>query len=145
MAMDMRVPIALTLLLLCTCTAANAEDWIAGRKPSDPGQVGTPVILVDATSIVVLDNGTRRARYKTDFLGRRLQREKIGPNTVSFTIFVTSYDCGKQMTHPESLESHQVDGSIRAVDLSKNPKWWAAPQNRAADPTIDFVCGWKPK
>jgi hypothetical protein len=141
--MDVRVLMALTLMLLST--AANAEDWIVVRKPSDPGQAGTPVILVDASSIVVLDNGIRRARHKTDFLGRRLQVEKFAPNTVSFTIFVTSYDCEKQITHPESLESHQVDGSIRAIDLSKDPKWWPAPENRAADPTIDFVCGWKPR
>jgi hypothetical protein len=134
--------IALTLVLLST--AASAGEWVVLRKPSDPGQVGTPVILVDTTSIEILDNGIRRARHKTDFLGRRLEVEKFDPTVVSFMIFVTSYDCEKQMTHSESMESHQVDGSVHGLDLSKNPKWYPAPQNRAADPTIDFVCGWNP-
>jgi len=49
------------------------------------------------------------------------------------------------MTHEESMESHRVDGSVHGLDLSKNLNWYPAPENRAAGPTIDFVCGWKPK
>ncbi len=138
----MRELIALTLVLLST--AASAEEWVVVRKPSDPGQAGTPVILVDAASIEIPANGIRRARHKTDFLaGRTMQN--IGPNALSFMLFVTSYDCKKQMTHPESVESHQVDGSVHSMDLSQKPKWYPAPEIKAADPTVDFVCGWKPK
>jgi hypothetical protein len=139
----MRKLIALLPVLLSA--AASAEEWVVLRKPSDPGQAGTPVILIDSTSIEILDNGIRRARHKADFLGPRLAVEKFDPNVVSFMIFVTSYDCERQMTHLDSMESHQVDGSVNRLDLSKNPKWYPAPEIRAADPSIDFVCGWKPK
>jgi hypothetical protein len=67
------------LALLPLSTVAGAEEWVVVRKPSDPGQAGTPVILVDSTSIEILDNGIRRARHKTNFLGRRFEVEKFGP------------------------------------------------------------------
>lgn len=70
----MRGLTALALLLLST--VAGAEEWVVVR---DPGQTGTPVILVDSTSIEILDNGIRRARHKTNFLGRRFEVEKFGP------------------------------------------------------------------
>jgi hypothetical protein len=135
----MRRLMALTLLLLSGI--ASADDWIVLRKLPGP-EDSLPGILIDSTSIEILDSGIRRARHKTDFIGGRLELEKLPPNAVSFTIFVTSYDCENQMTHPESMESHQVDGSVHHLDLSKNSKWYPAPKNRAADPTIDFVCAW---
>jgi hypothetical protein len=133
----------LPLALLFLSSAAAADDWIVLRKLPGSGE-SLPGILIDSTSIEVLNSGLRRARHKTDFLGRRLEVETFPPAAVSFTIFVTSYDCAKQMTHPESMESHQVDGSVHVLDLSKDLKWYPAPKNRAADPTIDFVCSWKP-
>jgi hypothetical protein len=139
----MRELIALTLVLLST--AANAEEWVVLRKPSDPGQAGTPAILVDSTSIEILGNGIRRARVKFDFLADGRKFEASGPTVVTMMILVKSYDCEKQMTREESLESHNSDGSVHTVDLSNSPKWYPAPENRLADPTIDFVCGWKPK
>jgi hypothetical protein len=139
----MRGLIALTLVLLCT--AARAEEWVVVRKPSDPGQAGTPAILVDSTSIQILDNGIRRARSKLDFLADGRKFETSGPKFVIAMIWVKSYDCEKQLTHEESMESRESDGSVRTHDLSRNPKWYPAPENRLADPTIDFVCGWKPK
>jgi hypothetical protein len=138
----MRGLIALALVLLSS--AAGAEEWVVVRKPSVPGQAGTPVILVDSTSTEILGNGIRRARSKMDFLGPRLEVEKFDPAVVSFMITITSYNCERQMTHEESMESHQVDGTVRGY-LSRNPKWYPAPEIRAADPTIDFVCGWKPQ
>jgi hypothetical protein len=136
----MRRLMAITLLL---SSVVSAGEWIVLRKLPTPEE-SLPGILIDSTSIKILDSGIRQATHKTDFLGRRLEREKFAPNTVSFIVFVTSYDCEKQTTHPESMDSHQVDGSVQVMDLSKNPKWYPAPENRAADPTIDFVCGWKP-
>ncbi len=139
----MRELIALTLVLIST--AASAEEWVVVRKPSDPGQAGLPSILVDSTSIEILGTGIRRARVKTDFLGQRVNVEQFGPRTVSFIVWVNSYDCERQMTHEDSMESHLIDGSVLAHDFPKNTRWYPAPENRAADPTIDFVCGWKPK
>jgi hypothetical protein len=136
----MRELIALTLMLLST--AASAEEWVIVRKPSDPGQAGTPAILVDSTSIQILDNGIRRARSKFDFLANG---RKVEGKFVIMMIWVKSYDCEKQMTHEESMESRESDGSVHTHDLSSNPKWYPAPENRLADPTIDFVCGWKPR
>ncbi len=139
----MRELIALTLVLIST--AASAEEWVVVRKPSDPGQAGLPSILVDSTSIEILGTGIRRARVKTDFLGQRVNVEQFGPRTVSFIVWVNSYDCERQMTHEDSMESHLIDGSVLAHDFPKNTRWYPAPENRAADPTIDFDCGWKPK
>jgi hypothetical protein len=139
----MRKLIALTLVLLSAVAAA--EEWVVVRKPSDPGQAGTPAILVDSTSIEILDNGIRRARGKFDFLADGRKSEASGPFFVTMMIWVKSYDCEKQMTREDSMESHGSDGSVHTLDLSNNPKWYPAPANKLADPTIDFVCGWKPK
>jgi hypothetical protein len=136
----MRTWVALTLVLLSG--PVLAEDWVILRKPPETGTAPAG-IFVDATSIEILDTGIRRARVKIDFLSRRVDFEKFGPNAVSFMIVVKSYNCEKQLTHEESMESHQIDGSVQASDSSKDPKWYPAPQNRAADPTINFVCGWK--
>jgi hypothetical protein len=138
----MREIIALTLVLLST--AASAEEWVVVRKPSDPGQAGLPSILVDLGSIVILDNGLRRARTKIDFLADGRQHEPSGPTVLIATISVASYDCGKQMKHHESEEFHNGDGSSHTLDVSNNPKWYPAPENSWADPTFDFVCRWKP-
>lgn len=137
----MRELIALTLVLLTT--VANAEEWVVLRKPSDPGQAGTPAILVDSTSIKILDNGIRSARGKFDFLADGHKFEASDPSVLTMMIWVKSYDCKKQMTHEESMEFHNSDGSVHTIDVSNYPKWYPAPQNRLADPTIDFVCGWK--
>jgi hypothetical protein len=134
----------MALIPVIVSSVASADEWIVVRKLPGPGE-SLPGILIDSTSIEILDAGIRRATQKTDFLGRRLKVEKLGPTAVSFMIFVTSYDCEKRMTHLESMESDQVDGSVHALDLSRNSKWYPAPENRAADPTIDFVCGWEPK
>jgi hypothetical protein len=133
---------ALTLVLISN--AVSADEWVTLRKPPEPGESAPAGILVDAASIEILATGIRRARVKFNFLGRRSDLEK-SPNIVSFMIIVRSYDCEKQMTHDESMETHHTDDSVHSLDLSKSPKWYPAPPNRAADPTIDFVCGWKPK
>jgi hypothetical protein len=138
----MRELIALTLVLLSA--AASAEEWVVVRKPSDPGQAGLPSILVDSASVVILDSGLRRARTKIDFLADGRQHESSGPTVLITIISVVSYDCGKRMKHEESLEFHNGDGSLHTLDMSNNPKWYPAPENKWADPTIDFVCGWKP-
>jgi hypothetical protein len=138
----MRELIALTLGLLSA--AASAEEWVVVRKPSDPGQAGLPSILVDSASVVILDSGLRRARTKIDFLADGRQHESSGPTVLITIISVVSYDCGKRMKHEESLEFHNGDGSLHTLDMSNNPKWYPAPENKWADPTTDFVCGWKP-
>jgi hypothetical protein len=138
----MRESIALAVLLLLS-TAATAEDWVVVRKPSDPGQAGLPSILVDLTSIVILDNGIRRARVKIDFLADGRKHEQSAGNVLTAMILVKSYDCDKRMIHEESMESQDMDGSVHTIDLSHNPKWYPAPEIKAADPTIDFVCGWR--
>jgi hypothetical protein len=139
----MRELIGLTLVLLTT--AASAQEWVVLRRTPDPRESAPAGILVDSTSIEILDTGIRRARHKRDFVGRRLELEKFGAGVLAFTITVTSYDCKNQMTHDESVEFHNADGTFHSLDQSKKPKWFPAPENRAADPTIDFVCGWKPK
>jgi len=68
----MRELIALALVLVST--AAGAEDWAIVRKPTDPGQAGLPSILVDSASIVVLNNGIRRASVKMSIPGQRDRR-----------------------------------------------------------------------
>jgi hypothetical protein len=125
--------------------AASAEEWVVLRASPGIGEGGPAGILVDLSSLEILDTGIRRARVKIDFLSRRLDSENFGPNTVNFIIWVKSYDCEKQMTHEESMETHLIDGSVHALNRSKNPQWYPAPENRAADPSIDFVCGWKPR
>jgi hypothetical protein len=138
----MRQLIALTLALMTT--AISAEEWVVLRPPPDTG--ASPAgVLIDSTSIQILGKGIRRAKVKIDFLSHRKNHEDVGPNAVNFMISVKSYDCEKQLTHEDSMESHQVDGSVRRLDLSKNSTWYPTPANRLADPTIDFVCGWKPK
>jgi hypothetical protein len=138
----MRGLIALTLVLLSV--AAGAQEWVVVRKPSDPGQAGLPSILVDLTSIAILDDGIRRATSKIDFLADGRQHDPSGPTIISFIIVVKSYDCVKRMRHEESTETHNSDGFVHAIDLSHFPKWYPAPEISAADPTFDFVCGWKP-
>jgi hypothetical protein len=137
----MRGLIALALVLVST--AAGAEEWVIVRKPTDPGQAGLPSILVDSASIVVLNNGIRRASVKIDFLADGRQHDASGLASLAFTIVVKSYDCGKRMLHEESTEFHNSDGSVHTIDSSNSPKWYPAPEIKAADPTLDFVCGWK--
>jgi hypothetical protein len=139
----MREAFALTLVLLSTI--ATADEWVVLRRQPDPGESGPAGILVDSTSIEVLDTGIRRARHKSDFLGHRLELEKFAAGILAFAITVTSYDCKNQMTRDESVEFHNADGAFRSLDLSKNTKWYPAPENRTADPTIEFVCAWKLK
>ena len=138
----MRGLMLLTFALIST--AGRAQEWVVLRTPPESGTL-PPGILVDSSSIEILDTGIRRARIKTDFLSRRLANETFGPSDVSYMIFVQAYDCAKQMISEESMESHQIDGSVRSIDPSKNHKWSPMPENRAADLTVDFVCGWKPK
>jgi hypothetical protein len=135
--------IALTMVLLSG--VAGAQEWVVVRKPSDPGQAGTPVILVDSTSIEILDHGIRRARMKVDWLNGRSDLESIGPEAVSYMIFVRFYDCDQQLVREESLESHLNGGSFHAPVFSNDPKWYTWPENRAADPAVYFLCGWKSK
>jgi hypothetical protein len=138
----MRQLIAITLVLISN--AVNAEQWVVLRE-SPEGGTSPPGMLVDSTSITILESGVRRARVKVDSLSRRTDRENLGPTAVSYMIFVNLYDCEKQLTRNESMEAHLNDGSSQAAVLSKDRKWYPAPENRAADPTFDFVCGWKPK
>jgi hypothetical protein len=138
----MREMIALTLVLLSA--AASAQEWVVVRKPSDPGQAGLPSILVDSASIVILDNGLRRARTKIDFLADGRQHpDPSGPTFLALLIVVKSYDCVKRMTRDDSTEFRNSDGAVHTADMSNSPKWYPAPENKWADPTIDFVCGWK--
>jgi hypothetical protein len=133
------------LVLLVASGVAQAEDWVVLRKPAEIGESAPAGILVDSTSIEILETGIRRARVKIDFLSRRLGFEQFSPNTLSFTIWTTSYDCDRQMSREISMETHLVDGSVSTLGLSKNPRWYPAPENRAVDPSFDFVCGWRPK
>jgi hypothetical protein len=135
----MRGLIALTLMLLSY--AVGAEEWVILRQPPEFG----PEIFVDSSSIAVFDTGLRRATVKVDSLGRRRDFEKFAPKVISFWIMVKSYDCERRMTRLDSWDFHWIDGSVHSFDLPKNPKWDPAPENKLVDPTIDFVCGWKPK
>jgi hypothetical protein len=96
-------------------------------------------------SIEILETGIRVARSKTDFLGRRLGLGQFGPHSLSFAIWVNSYDCAKQIEHLDSMEIHVVDGSIHSSNFSRDLKWFPAEKNPAADPAFGFVCEWKPK
>jgi hypothetical protein len=55
-------------------------------------------------------------------------------------ILVKSYDCAKRLRHEDSTERILVDSTVLRADLSKDPRWYPAPENPAADPTLDFVC-----
>ena len=136
----MRRLIALTIMFLST--SAIAEDWVAVRKPTDPGQLGTPAILVDTTSIEILDSGLRTARSKFDWSVAH-KFETPSSNDVMMMILVKSYDCDKQLTRTDSIEFYSSAGSHHSAP--QNPNWYPAPANKFADPTIDFVCGWRPK
>lgn len=138
----MRLLIALAMVLLST--AADAQEWIAVRRPTDPGQAGLPSILVDAASIVVLNSGMRRASVKIDTVADARQHNLSAPTFLAFIIVVKTYDCGKRMLHEDSTEFHDSDGAVHTIDSSSNPKWYPAPAVKAADPTLDFVCEWKP-
>jgi hypothetical protein len=81
----MRGLLLLTFALIST--AGRAQEWVVLRPPPESGTLPAG-ILVDSSSIEILDTGIRRAR---------------------------------------------------------NHKWSPMPENRAADLTVDFVCGWKPK
>jgi hypothetical protein len=122
----MRELTALTLVLLSTVT--HAEEWIVLRKPSDPGQRGTPAILIDSKSIQILGGGIRRARVKFDFSADGRKFEASEPNAVTVMILVNLYDCEKQMRRGESMESHSNDGSVRIHDLSNSSKRDPAPE-----------------
>ena len=95
----MRGLIALALVLLST--AAGAEEWVIVRKPTDPGQAGLPSILVDSASIVVLNDGIRRASVKIDWLADGRKHDLSGPAFLASMIVVKSYDCGKRMRHED--------------------------------------------
>ena len=135
----------IVLVLLVASSVARAEEWVVLRKPPEIGEPAPAGISVDPTSIEILKSGIRRARVKVDFLSRRLGFERYDPKVLSFTIWTNSYDCDKKMSREDSMETHWVDGSVKTLDLSKNPKWYPAPENRAADLSFDFVCGWEPK
>jgi hypothetical protein len=135
----------IVLVLLVASSVARAAEWVVLRKPPEIGKSAPAGISVDSTSIEILESGIRRARVKVDLLSRRLGFERFDPKVLGFTIRTNSYDCDKKMSREDSMETHWVDGSAQTLDLSKNPKWYPAPENRAADPSFDFVCGWKPK
>ena len=130
------------LVLLVASSVAGAEDWVVLRKPAEIGESAPAGISVDSASIETLETGIRRARVKVDFLSRRLGFEQFDPNVLIFIIWTVSYDCDKRVKHEEHVETHLIDGSVRTSDVSKNPKWYPAA-NKAADPSFDFVCGWK--
>jgi hypothetical protein len=58
----MRIIFALTLMLVSSPTVA--EEWVVVRE--SPESSGPPGMLVDSTSITILDGGLRRAKIKTD-------------------------------------------------------------------------------
>jgi hypothetical protein len=139
----MRKWFALGIVLLSS--AAVAEEWVVLRRSPETGESWPAGILVDVTSIEILDTGLRRARVKADFLSRRLAFEDFGTGVLSFDITTVTYDCDKQMMHEESIEEHFTGGRpMLVLDLSKQ-KWYPVPlTHRAAIPAFDFVCGWKP-
>jgi hypothetical protein len=63
------------------------------------------------------------------------------PRTMRFAIWVNTYDCAKQLRHPELSELHIVDGTIRS-DNRPSSKWYPA-LIPAADPVFGYVCEWK--
>ena len=135
--------IALLTLLLAS-SEVHAEQWVALRKPVE--RLGDPPqILVDASSIDILEMGIRRARVKVDFLGSRPPPENIEPAALIFMILIKSYDCENKLRREDSMEFHSVDGSVHTSDPSKQAPWYPAPENPAADPTIGYVCTWKRK
>jgi hypothetical protein len=104
------------------------------RKPTEIGESAPAGISVDSTSIEILESGLRRAKVKVDFLSRRLGLEKFDVKALSFTIWSVSYDCAGLTRHDDLMENHWTDGSVQTLDLSKNPNWYPAPANKAADP-----------
>jgi hypothetical protein len=134
----------IVLVLIVASSVARAEDWVVLRKPAEIGESAPAGILVDSMSIEILETGIRRARVKIDFLSRRLGFENLDPKAFSFAIWTKSYDCDKKMSREDSMETHWVDGSVHALNLS-NGRWYPKPENPAVDPSFDFVCGWKPK
>jgi len=134
----------IVLVLLVSSRVVRAEEWVVLRKPAEIGESAPAGISVDSTSIEILESGIRRAKVKVDFLSRRLGFEQFDPKVLSFSIWVTSYDCEKQTLRDESVELHRIDGSVQGFNSSNEPKWHHVPENRAADPSFDFVCGWKP-
>jgi hypothetical protein len=136
----------IVLITVFLSSAALAEEWVVVRRSPETGEAAPAGILVDVTSIEVIDGGIRRARVKVDFLSRRLAFESFGPTVLNFDITTVLYDCDKQLKHEESMEQHWIDGSVHILDWSKDPKWYPVPvTHRAAIPDFDFVCGWKPK
>lgn len=87
----------------------------------------------------------RGATTKSDFVTDERQHDLSGPKFPAFIIVVKSYDCGKRLLHEESTEIHNSDGSTLPVHTSNDPTWLPAPQVKAADPTFDFVCEWRPR
>jgi hypothetical protein len=141
----MREWIALGMVFFASTSLA--EDWVVVRRSPETGESSTPAgILVDITSIEILDTGIRRARVKVDFLSRRIAFESFGPKVLSFSIATDSYDCEKQLISEDLVEMHWVDGSVQTPGPPTNPTWRLVPVTaRAAIPSFDFVCGWKPK
>jgi hypothetical protein len=135
--------IALTLVLLSA--AAVAEEWVAVRTPSDPGQAGLPSILVDTSSIEILDAGIRRARVRVDFLTNARIWQSPAPKAITTITWLSSYDCPKRMRRNDSMESHMFDGSVLVRDAQSGGKWEPVPEDRWTDPTIDFICRWQGK
>ena len=133
---------AVVVMVTLLCCAAGAEEWITVRDP--PGR-GAPAILVDSANIEIADGGIRRARVKFDWGPGMDPNEKFTPNGLVVMISVVSYNCKRQLRRTESIESHLEDGTVHFTDLSKNALWYGPPENRAADPSIDFVCAWRPK
>lgn len=131
----------LTLVLLSN--AAFAEEWIILRKTSGREAGGLPGILVDSASIVILDNGLRRARTKTEWSADLRQLDPSGPPAMMTAIYVVSYDCSKKIEHENSTEFNFDDGSSHTMDGAKTTRWYPFT-NKLADPAFDFVCNWKP-
>jgi hypothetical protein len=98
-----------------------------------------------AGAATVFNNGMRRASVKIYFSADGRQHDPSGPAFLAFTIVVESYDCGKRMLYEESTEFHNSDGSVHTFDSSRSPNWYPAPEIKATDPTLDFVCEWKSK
>lgn len=137
----MRTFILLTLVLLSS--AASAEDWVVLRKTSGREAGGLPGILIDSASMVILDNGLRRARTKTEWSADLRKLDPSGPPMLLTAIYVVTYDCGKQMKHEDSTDVIFDDGLSHTMDGSKSTRLYTF-MNKLVDPAFDFVCNWKP-
>jgi hypothetical protein len=123
----MRIPIALTVLLISSM--AQASEWVSIGKASNGGTEG----FVDVSSIVI-DGNVRRAWFKIVSAGRS-----------SYIAERDAFDCAERLMRGEAVTLHYGNGTNQSEPPDSFPEpWKPIPPDTMGSSIMQFVCAWNP-